>query len=169
MILGQRRIFFNEKIMQRISSNATLFLKIFIPTFWIVFFGVFTFAIWQLDVPYFGSVPALTMKIGLTVFFLIGSGLLYLTLLQLKRVELDELYVYASNYFKTYRYPFHNVKKITDRDMGLFHLVRIHLKAPGKFGKTLTFLLNEPMFRDFLEKHPDTAAVINDLRIEEKK
>lgn len=155
--------------MQRISSNATLFLKIFIPTFWIVFFGIFTIAVWRLENTTFGPVSAQTMKIGLTIFFLAGSGLLYLTLIQLKRVEMDELYVYASNYFKTYRYPFHNIKKITERDAGIFHLVRIHLKAPGKFGRTITFLLDEPMFRDFLEKHPEAAAIISDLRIEEKK
>jgi len=134
-----------------------------------VFFGIFTLAVWQLDTPYFGPVPALTMKTGLTVFFLIGSGLLYLSLVQLKRVEMDDLFVYASNYFKTYRYPFHNIEKITERDAGLFHLVRIHLKSPGRFGKTLTFLLDEPMFRDFLEKHPDVAATISELRIEAKK
>jgi hypothetical protein len=155
--------------MQRISSNVTLFLKIFIPTFWIVFFGIFTVAVWRLDVPYFGPVKAQTMKIGLTVFFLVGSGLLYLTLLQLKRVELDELHVYASNYFKTYRYTFDSVEKITERDMGLFHLVRIHLKAPGHFGKKLTFLLDEPMLKDFLEKNPEAAAQFEKLKIERRR
>jgi hypothetical protein len=28
--------------LQRLSSNSTLFLKFFIPVFWIVFFGAFT-------------------------------------------------------------------------------------------------------------------------------
>lgn len=155
--------------MQRISSNATLFLKVFIPTFWIVFFGIFTIAVWRLDNTGFGPVPAQTLKIGLTAFFLIGSGLLYFSLMQLKRIEMDDLYVYASNYFKTYRYPFHNIEKITERDMGVFHLVSIYLKTPGNFGKKLRFLLDEPMFRDFLEQHPEAAAIIRDLRIEEKK
>lgn len=155
--------------MQRISSNATLFLKVFIPTFWIVFFGIFTIAVWRLDHTSFGAVSAQTLKIGLTVFFLIGSALLYFSLIQLKRVEMDDLYVYASNYFKTYRYPFHNIEKITERDMGIFHLVSIHLKTPGKFGKKLRFLLDESMFRDFLEAHPEASAIISNLRIEEKK
>lgn len=150
--------------MQRISSNATLFLKIFFPTFWIVFFGVFALAISRLDATHFGSAPAFWVKLGFIAFFLAGTALLYLTLMKLKRVELDELYVYASNYFKTYRYPYHNVKKITERDMGLFHLVQIHLRTPGHFGKKITFLLDERMLRDFLEKHPETARLIAGLR-----
>ncbi|MBI1228171.1 MAG: hypothetical protein GC192_23255 [Bacteroidetes bacterium] len=155
--------------MQRISSNATLFLKIFIPTFWTVFFGAFTIAIWTVgDVPYFGPIPAIWMKLGLTAFLSLGVTFFYLTFLQLKRVELDELYVYASNYYTTYRYPYHNVEKITERDMALFHLVRIYLKVPGKFGKKLTFLLDETMFKDFLEKFPDVAITMAELKLKAK-
>lgn len=151
--------------MQRISSNATLFLKIFIPVLWTVFFGCFTIAIWTADVPYFGPIPAIWMKLGLTAFLLGGVTFFYLTFWKLKRVELDELYVYASNYFNTYRYPYHNVEKITERDLMLFHIVRIHLKVPGKFGKTLTFLLDEAMLQDFLAKYPETAVSIAELRL----
>ncbi len=147
--------------MQRISSNSTLFLKIFFPTFWIVFFGIFTIAVLMAKAPHFGSVPAGTFKAGLALFFVAGLVVLYFTLLQLLRVELDELYVYASNYFKTFRYPYHNVEKITERDFGLFHLVRIHLKTPGKFGAKLTFLLDETMLKSFLEKHPEAVGKLS--------
>lgn len=151
--------------MQRISSNATLFLKIFIPTMWMVFFSAFAVAIWAADVPYFGPIPAIWMKLGLTAFVVLGGAFFYFTFLQLKRVELDELYVYASNYYTTYRYPYHNVEKITERDMMLFHIVRIYLKVPGKFGKKLTFLLDEAMFNDFLAKYPDVAVTLAELKL----
>jgi hypothetical protein len=143
--------------MHRISSNATLFLKIFLPTMWVVFFGLFTLVVWVAGVFSFGGVSASAFKLGFTVFFLVGTALLYFTFWQLKRVELDDLYVYASNYFKTYRYPYHNIEKITERDATLFHLVHIHLKTPGRFGKKITFLLDEAMWRDFLEKRPGVA------------
>ncbi|MBI5916975.1 MAG: hypothetical protein HY842_16515 [Bacteroidetes bacterium] len=152
--------------MHRISSNATLFLKIFFPTLWLVFFGIFTITILLLDTPYYGSVPAIWMKLGLSAFFLSGLGFFYLTLFRLKRVELDELYLYASNYFKTYRYPYHNIEKITERDMVLFHIVRVHLKTPGHFGKKITFLLGETMFKDFLGKYPEVAKTFEGLRAE---
>ncbi len=151
--------------MQRISSNATLFLKIFIPVLWSVFFGAFAVALWTIDVSYIGPIPALWMQLGMTVFFLLGVSFFYFTFWKLKRVELDELYIYASNYFQTYRYPYHNVEKITERDMVLFHVVKIHLKVAGKMGKRLTFLLNEAMLQDFLAKHPETAVSIAELRL----
>ncbi len=154
--------------MQRISSNSTLFLKIFLPTFWIVFFGIFTIAVSQLDNNYFNGASAFSVKLFLVSFFLVGTALLYFTLMRLKRVELDDLYVYASNYFKTYRYPYHNVEKITERNMLLFHILSVHLKTPGKFGGKITFLLDEQMLRAFLEKHPETAETIGSLRIEMK-
>lgn len=151
--------------MQRISSNATLFLKIFIPTIWLVFFGLFSIAVLISEVSYFGPVPALWMKTGLVAFLLLGFLFFYFTFFRLKRVELDELYVYASNYFKTARYPYHNVEKITERDLGLFHIVWIYLKVPGQFGKKLTFLLDESMLKDFLAKYPETAVSIAELRL----
>lgn len=151
--------------MQRISSNATLFLKIFIPTIWMVFFGLFTFAVWISEVPNFGPVPALWMKLGLAVFLLLGFLFFWFTFLQLKRVELDEQYLYVSNYYKTARYTFDSIEKFTERDLGLFHIVSIHLKSPGHFGKKLTFLLDEAMLKDFLAKYPDTAVSIAELRL----
>lgn len=146
--------------MVRISSNATLFLKIFLPTFWMVFFGLFTGAIWLSDAPFFGEIPALQMKLGIGVFFLLGSSLLYFTFMQLKRIEADGLYLYVSNYFKTYRYLLHDIERISERDMTLLHLVNVHLRAPGRFGRRLSFLLDESMLRDYLEQYPEAASTM---------
>ncbi|MCB0519669.1 MAG: hypothetical protein H6577_08445 [Lewinellaceae bacterium] len=154
--------------MQRISSNATLLLKVFFPTFWIVFFGVFTVAVWMVDIR-IGGWPHGAFRIGWTLFFLLWTAIFYLTFFKLKRVELDDLYLYASNYVKTYRYPYHNIERMTERDMGLFHLMRVYLKVPGKFGKRITFLLDEPMLKDFFEKNPEVAAMFGNMKIEEKK
>lgn len=154
--------------MQRISSNATLFFKIFLPTFWSAFIGMFTMAVLFSNVEQFPLFNFFYFKLGLAGFFLAGFALLYFTVIQLKRVELDAGNIYASNYFKTYRYPFHNIEKITERDLGLFSLLKIHLKKPGKFGKKITFILDEAMLKDFFEKNPETASVFNSVRIEKR-
>jgi len=148
--------------MHRISSNLTLLLKIFIPTLWISFFGVFTIAflftnIKQLD-------AFLYYKVGMLIFFLAFTAIFYFTVMQLKRVELDKGHIYASNYLKTYRYSYDSVEKMTERDMWLFTLVKIHLKSPGKFGKKMSFLLDEAMLKDFLEKNPEMSAELNRLK-----
>ena len=152
--------------MHRISSNSTLFLKIFLPTFWMVFFGIFTIAIcFVSEVPFYGSIPANVFKICTVAFFLAGSALLYFSLMQLMRVELDSQYLYASNYFKTYRYPYDSIEKIIERDLGLFHLTSIYLKEQGRFGKKISFLLDEEMWRDFLKKNPEAAKKLSSFEI----
>lgn len=150
--------------MHRISSNTTLFLKIFLPTFWIAFFGILTAAIALSNVEQFNLFNFTYMKIGMVAFFILGTVLLYFSLMQLKRVELDKDFVYASNYFKTYRYPYHNVESMAERDFWLFTLVKIQLKTPGNFGKVLTFLLDEAMLTDFLEKNPEMAGTLDGLK-----
>ena len=156
--------------MHRISSNFTLFLKVFLPTFWMVFFGIFSIAIcFVSEIPFYGPIPASAFKIGAVVFFLAGSAVLYFSFIQLKRVELDGQFLYASNYFKTYRYPYSSIEKMTGRDLGLVQLVSIYLREPGLLGKKLTFLLDEEMWKDFLEKNPEAAKQLNLLKIEEKK
>ena len=154
--------------MQRISSNSTLFLAIFLPVFWLVFFGLFTAAVVFSNLKQFPAFNFVYFKVGVAVFFIMGAALLYFTIIRLRRVELDQLYLYASNYFKTYRYPYHNIEKITERDLGIIHLVRVYLKTPGKLGKRITFLLDENMLQDFFEKNPETAKTFNNLRIEKQ-
>ena len=148
--------------MHRISSNLTLPLKIFLPTLWISFFGVFTVALLLSNVDQFAYF--IYWKLGMLGFFLAFTALFYFTTMKLKRVELDSNFVYASNYLKTYRYPFHNVEKMTERDMGLFTLMHVHLKVPGKFGKKIPFLLDEAMLKDFLEKNPEMLSIMEGLK-----
>lgn len=154
--------------MYRISSNWTLFLKIFLPTFWLVFFGAFAIAVQLVEAPVFGSIPAWAFKIGTAVFFLLGTAILYFTLMQLLRVDLDENHLYVSNYFKTYRYPFSSIESIRIRDFGIFHLVRINLKGRGHFGSCITFLLDDSMLSAFLEKYPEAASQLPFVRESEK-
>lgn len=144
--------------MHRLSSNWTLFFKIFLPTFWITFFGVLTLAVFFVKTPAFSGITAMVFKMGTLAFFAVGTAVLYFTLIQLKRVDIDPEHLYVSNYFKTFRYPFSNIERIGERNLGLFHLVRLHLKAPGRFGSRITFLLDDSMLSAFFEKHPEAAT-----------
>ncbi len=144
--------------IRRISSSATLGLKLFLPTFWIVFFGSMTIAILVSGLgksPLFGSQ---LFKAGAALFFIVGVGFLYLTVYQLKRVELDDEYIYVSNYFKSLRYPYSNVEKIVQSDFALFKLGHIHLLDRGSFGKKITFLQSKQKFEDFVMSHPTLAG-----------
>ena len=141
--------------MERVSTNFTLLLKLFIPTFWTVFFGAFTAAIWFTDTRNLGALPEIPLKIGAIIFFLTGVVLLYFTLFKLKRVEMDPEFIYVTDFLKHFRYPYHNIEKIEELDYFVFTLVKIHLKQSGYFGKKITFIPSKKRFQSFLNHHPE--------------
>ena len=146
--------------MQQVSSNLTLILKIFIPTFWLTLFGAFTIAVFLVDTSYFGNIPAFLFRVGTALFYLIGAGILYLTLLRLKRVEMSEEFVYATNYFRSYRYPWHNVDRLREKDWGIFSIVTVALHQPGHFGRKFIFLASRKRLQEFFLQHPALAEKV---------
>ena len=141
--------------MKMVSTSFTLFLKLIFPVFWIVFFGSFTAAIFFTEnLTSFFGIPVSTFKYILLGFFLLGFAILYWMLMRIKRVEMDEKFVYATNYFKNYRYPWHNIANIEERDFAFFRVIYIHLKKPGKFGKKITFVASRQKLKRFMDAHP---------------
>ena len=140
--------------MQKVSTSLTLFLKIFIPIFWTVIFFSFTMAIWFLDTSHFAGVPIQTFRYGITIFLFIGVVFFYFTVLQLKRIEMDQTHVFVTNYFKNYKYPWLNVENIEERDFVIFRTIHIVLKDPGTFGKRITFVASLRKFNAFIKENP---------------
>jgi hypothetical protein len=145
--------------MQRLSTNYTLFLKFFIPIFWLVFFGLFLLAMFTFGKDLTGFFRQPLFQIGAILFYVSGLALFYFTLLSIKRVEADEDFVYATNYFKTYRYPWHNVASMEESAFLFFHTVTIKLKKAGQFGDSLRFIASKRLYDGFWEEHPDIIAV----------
>ncbi|MCB0570981.1 MAG: hypothetical protein KDC66_14500 [Phaeodactylibacter sp.] len=144
--------------MQRISTNLTLFYKLFIPVFWIVFFGSVTMAALLYTFEYVGNIPARTFRILVVAFYLSGLLLLAFTLMRLKRVEVDDSYFYVTNYFKTARYPFHNIEKVELSRFLIFRVATIHFHEAGIFGKRAAFVPTRFRFHEFWEAHPELRA-----------
>lgn len=141
--------------MQRVSTNFTLFLKFFLPIFWIVFFGAFAIVLWTEDRIPTGALSIGTLRMTMTLFFLIGATILFFTLMRLHRVEMDEAFIYVTNYIKTARYPYHQIEKITEVDFLILSTVTIHFKNKGIFGKKATFIPSRYRFQGFLNQHPE--------------
>ncbi len=143
-----------------ISSSATVFLKYFLPTIWIVFFGtlmmVFIFA-QELKM---GSMSPTNFKIFYSVFFFGMIGLMYFTIFKLKRVEIDHQYLYITNYLKIYRYPFDTIESITKKDYGYWLFYTIELKEEGFFGKKSRFLANRNKMTAFMKENPEIALAL---------
>ncbi len=148
---------------QSISSGFTLFWKLVLPITWITFFGTFVgFILLSEDGAYLVSGGAVTpgvVRLLAFGFLAIGILLFYLFFMRLKRVDVDEDFLYVTNYFKTRRYPYHNIEKMTSNRFFIFKPVTVYFKEAGFFGKKITFLSGKT-FKDFLVQHPNVAALL---------
>ena len=145
--------------MKNVSSILTLGIKIFFPTLWLVFFGAMTAAIWLSEDANSGLAGIPAFKIGLATFFFCGATLLYFTAMTIKRVEMDEHFVFVSNYFKHARYPYHNILSFKQQDWLLFRTVTVQFKTAGIFGKKITFVPSGRRLSRFLAEHVEAATL----------
>ncbi len=149
--------------MHRVSTNWTLFLKFFIPVFWIVFFGAVTIAVLLYQFEYIGDIPASNFRIGMVLFFISGLLLMVFTLMRLKRVELSPESIFVTDYFKNRKYTYNSVEEISISRFLFFATASIRLHQKGTFGKKIVFVPNLERFRLFLTQHPE---VFSNVRIE---
>ena len=140
--------------MQQVSTSLTLFLKIFLPIFWTVFFSTFAYAVYRLDASMFGGIPIEVFRNGVIIFVVLSIVFFYFTVIQLKRVEMDQEFVFVTNYFKSARYPWHNIENIQERDFTVFRTIHIKFKHPGIFGNKVTFLASRRKFNSFVSENP---------------
>ena len=143
--------------MQRISTSATLMLKFFIPTFWMAFFGIFTLTILFINKDVYGRISIHTLQLVVLGLFLLGCLLWWRTVMGLKRMEVDEDFLYVTNYFKTFRYPYDSIEQMHLKDYKFFKTLRVELKEAGSFGKKMNCVISEKLFTDFMGEHPKVA------------
>jgi hypothetical protein len=141
--------------MERVSSQLTIFIRIALPTIWLT------------------TILSLTLLLGMTVrgkaqvfsnpivwlvlLFILGTGFafIYFILWKFYRVDMDERYVYVSNYFKTFKYPFSDIENIRDSKLLPGRIFVIVLKSKGSFGKEISFLASQKLWSDFVAGHPE--------------
>ncbi|MBL7807463.1 MAG: hypothetical protein JNN28_06610 [Saprospiraceae bacterium] len=124
-----------------LSSNMTLFWRVFMPIFGGVFLTglLLTFLLIPEEELYL-SFPILWARLFLFALWLGWLLFVRRTLWRLKRVDAGDTHFYVTNYWITVRYPWADVEKVERiRRLGR-KLVTIHLKAPGRFGQKITFL-----------------------------
>lgn len=140
--------------MERLSSNATLFLYLFLPVFWSVFFGVFTLAVFLADEMYFSFLPIQIFRGGMLFFYVTGLLVIYFTFLKLKRVELTSEHLYITNYFKTARYPIAAISHLEWRRWFGISLGIFNLHAKGIFGQRILFLGRKKLIGELHHRYP---------------
>lgn len=125
-----------------LSSNATLFWRVFAPAFSVVFLGGIVVAHWATPAEdlYPRKAPVAEIRIGLTLLWILLLLLIYFTVWRIRRVESDGRFVYVSNYWVTARYPNEDVSHVFLGKKWGRRIARMYLKAPGRFGQVIRFL-----------------------------
>jgi hypothetical protein len=147
-------------LMERLSSSLTLLVKFFIPVFWMCFFGAFTVAVWVTDEDV-GPLAFMEFRVGLTLFFVVGSLVLLFTLLRLKRVETDGKYLYVTNYFRTARYPFALISKVRLTGFSFLPVAFVRLQSAGIFGRRFFFLASRRNWDTLRTAFPEFDALVS--------
>ena len=124
-----------------LSSNFSLYWRIFIPIFGtVIFSGLLLALILIPEENLYLSFPALWARMGALI--LLAAWLYWVknTIWRLKRVDANETHFFVTNYWQTVRYPLADVAEIAEtRRMGR-RLVHFKLLSPGRFGQVISIL-----------------------------
>ncbi len=124
-----------------ISSNATLFWRVFTPIFGTVFLSglLLSFLLIpgeDLYLPF----PVLWGRLFVFALWLGWLLLVRRTLWRLKRVDANATHFFVTNYWVTVRYPWTDVEKTEEKIRLGRRIVNLCLRAPGRFGQKISFL-----------------------------
>jgi len=124
-----------------ISSAQTFFQKWLLPTVWIIGFGLATCGLWldafrgQNNAP-----PPDWMKWQFLVIWLVASAFLVWWSGRIKRVQVDDEALYASNYWSEVHIPLAEVDRITESRWCNPPTVTIHLRPLSPYGDRIVFI-----------------------------
>lgn len=130
-----------EKPMIRLSSNFTLFYKIFLPVFFMILYGLFTvFLFFTNDSP-LSAIP--WVKYSNLIFYLAVLLIMYKSIFQLYRVDCSHEEFIVTNYRTAYKYSYDSIESFNQTNFLLFTLATIRFKSPSSFGSRVSFLLDK--------------------------
>ncbi len=138
----------------QLSSNSTLFYRLFVPTIWLGFFGAFFLSVFFSDKSEVGGLSMNSLKWELLLFVILFIVVFKYTLWKLLRIDADLEYVYVTNYFRTVRYPLIDVEKIEISRGFIYQYGVLSLKGKGYFGQKLNFIASKPRVEKFIAAKP---------------
>lgn len=144
-----------------LSSNHTLFWRIFLPVFGTVILMGLMLAFWLTseDNVYDPLIPLMWMRILLSLLFLAWLYLVYRTIWRLKRVDANDTHLFATDYWTTVRYPWGDVERIEEQKRAGRRIVSLWLRAPGRFGQKISFLPGT-YYDEWMKKHGEKEDLI---------
>lgn len=125
----------------QMSSNSTLFWRVFIPVFGTVMLSGFMvgFFLSEEDESHNPLMSPMISKVLMLTIMLFWFWLVKRSFLPLKRIDTDNQYLFVTNYWTTVRYPWNDVDRIEMKKQFGRPLYVLCLKATGRFGQTIPF------------------------------
>jgi hypothetical protein len=125
-----------------LSSNLTLFWRIFVPVFGTVFMTGLLLAFWLINGNdlYLTAMPVLVARLLITTLWFGWLVLMARTLWRLRRIDADSLHFYVTDYWTTVRYPWTDLQRTEEVTRWGKKIVHFHLKGKGRFGQRISFL-----------------------------
>jgi hypothetical protein len=124
-----------------LSSNSTLFWRVFVPIFGTVFLsGLLLSFLLIPEEDLYLPFPLLWGRVFLLVLLLGWLFLVRSTLWRLKRVDASASHFFVTNYWQTVRYPWSDVEKVEEKRHLGRRVIHFSLRAPGRFGQKISFL-----------------------------
>ena len=134
---------------KRLSTSMTFFWKYIFSIIWLGGFGI-------------GAIVAvLTLGTeGLPFLFMLifGFVMIYYGSLRAKKVDIDDNFLYVSNFKKDIQIPLENIKNVSDNVMFSPRPVFIEFKNETEFGKKIMFIGYTEMFL-FFSTHPAVKEI----------
>ena len=137
-----------------LSSNLTLFWRVFVPMFGTVFISVLTLAyiLTDEDAAYIPFVPTWWAKVLAALLWLGWVLFVYRALWRLHRIDADDMHLYVTNYWTTARYLWADVERVEEKRRLGRRIVNIYLRAPGRFGRKISFLPGT-YYNEWMSRH----------------
>jgi hypothetical protein len=146
--------------LRTISSKLTFWTKIVLPLLWSSIFGLVTLGFWLgLMRGKNNELPPEAMKYIFSAVWIVGTTVFLWLCSGLKRVRIDDKYLYVSNYLREIQIAFADIKEITENRWLNIHPVTIHLKNNSEFGNKIKFMPTSRFTFWVWSSHPVVAEL----------
>jgi hypothetical protein len=142
--------------MRRTLSSAQTFLMKFVfPTVWLAGFTAATVMLFTTggftDPDGFPPPPEIKwLFLSATV---LGGVFLYWCCMRLKRVEIDEQWLYVSNYLRGVRVPLRDIEQVSENRWINIRPITVEFRRDTEFGSQITFMPKTRLWA-FWRAHP---------------
>jgi hypothetical protein len=123
---------------RQLSSAFTTFWKFIFPTIWLAGFASATLAMFMhADLNDSEGVSSKWMSLAITI---LGAAFLYWFLMRLKRVEIDDQFLYVSNYSREIKVPLRDIEEVRENRWINIHPISVLFYKETGFGQRITFM-----------------------------